>query len=279
MRTSPFFSRLLTIGAGLVLLLLALMVVLVFIKSWPFLNDLGVVRLWGDIGWFPEEQQFNIVPMIVGSLFIMIGSVVLATPLGVMLALFLRYYAPAPIALVYYGLVELLAGIPSVVYGLWGLIVLVPLIAQWVAPGASVLAACIILALMILPLIVLVADDAFKQTPPQWIAAADALALTQWGRLSRIILPHAMPSIGSGVILQAGRALGETMAVLMVCGNIVQIPHSIFEPARTLTANIALEMAYATDHHSSALFVSGLVLFLLAMILVLFAKRLKPSPI
>lgn len=275
MRRNPIFNRILISSAGLTSLLLVLIVVFVSIKSWPFISELGLAHLWQDQGWFPSEQQFNLIPMVVGSLLIMLGSVLLATPLGVLLAVFLRYYAPAPLSSIYYSLIELLAGIPSVVYGLWGLIVLVPLISQWVAPGASVLAACIILGLMILPLIVLAADNAFKQTPPQWVAAADALALTQWGRLYRIILPHAMPSIGAGSILQAGRALGETMAVLMVSGNIAQIPTSIFQPARTLTSNIALEMGYATEHHTSALFVSGLILFVLALALVLLARKLQ----
>ena len=200
----------------------------------------------------------------------MTGAVLLASPIGIILAIFLQYYAPPKVAIIYRSLIELLAGIPSVVYGFWGLIVLVPLISNWVPPGASVLAACIVLALMILPLVTLMTDSALSQIPEKWVTAADALAINRWSKIWKIALPHAMPSIIAGTTLQAGRALGETMAVLMVCGNIVQIPHSIFEPARTLTANIALEMAYATDHHVSALYVSGLVLLIITILLTIF---------
>ena len=170
---------------------------------------------------------------------------------------------------------ELLSGVPSVVYGFWGLIVLVPWISTFAPPGASVLAGIIVLAIMVLPLVVLTVDTAFEQTPQKWLVAADALALQRWSKIWRIVLPHSLPSIFSGVTLQTGRALGETMAVLMVCGNIVQVPSSVFEPTRTLTANIALEMSYATDFHVNALFVSGLILFLMTVLIVMVGASVK----
>ena len=274
MRKNPNLNRLLTVAAWSTLTILGLIITFVLLKSLPFIQESGITPLWQDPSWHPTEDKFNILPMVLASLFIMIGAVLLASPLGVMLSLFMRYYAPKKLAAFYRGLIELLAGVPSVVYGFWGLIVLVPFISKWVPPGASVLAACLVLGLMILPLVVLITDSALEQTPAKWIAAADALALKRWSRIWKIILPNAMPSILSGTVLQAGRALGETMAVLMVCGNIVQIPGSLFDPARTLTANIALEMAYATGNHTSALFISGFVLLLLTIILVLSANKL-----
>lgn len=277
MRNSKTTHFILKSSAYLTLSILALIICFVVFKSWPFIQQVGLTHLWQDNSWHPTEQQFNVLPMLITSLLIMFGSVVLAAPIGVLLAIFMRFYAPQSIASLYRLLVELLAGIPSVVYGFWGLIVLVPLIARWAPPGASVLAACLVLALMILPLIVLITDTALSGTPKKWLAAADALNLSRWARIYKIILPNALPSILSGVILQAGRALGETMAVLMVCGNIVQLPTSLFDPARTLTANIALEMSYASEQHSSALFVSGLVLLLITIVIVILAHRYKPN--
>jgi len=270
MRHSSQFNRLLKTSALITIGVLALILIFVLSKSLPLFQQIGITSLWLDDGWFPTENKFNLIPMILGSLYIMIGAVLLACPIGIMLAIFLRFYAPPKVASVYRSFIELLAGIPSVVYGFWGLIVLVPLVAKWVPPGASVLTACLVLALMILPLITLMTESTLSQIPEKWITAADALAIKRWSKIWNIALPHAMPSIIAGTTLQAGRALGETMAVLMVCGNIVQIPHSIFEPARTLTANIALEMAYATDHHASALFVSGLVLLIITILMTIF---------
>ena len=268
MRTSKPLALTLAAGAWGSVAILLLIGLFMLLKSAPFFAEAGVLPLWQDSAWAPTEGLFNLVPMLVGSLVITAGAVLLAAPTGVLLAVFGRYYAPPWLASFYRGLVELLSGIPSVVYGFWGLIVLVPLISQLVPPGASVLAGCIVLALMVLPLVVLAADTGFAQIPDQWLAAADALALHRWSKIRRIVLPQTMPTILSGVTLQTGRALGETMAVLMVCGNIVQIPTSPFEPARTLTANIALEMAYATGNHVHALFVSGLLLLLLTVGLV-----------
>jgi phosphate ABC transporter, permease protein PstC len=270
MRHSSQLNHLLKGSALISISVLALILIFVLSKSLPFIQQIGFTNLWLDDGWFPTENKFNLIPMVLGSLYIMTGAVLLASPIGIILAIFLQYYAPPKVAIIYRSLIELLAGIPSVVYGFWGLIVLVPLISNWVPPGASVLAACIVLALMILPLVTLMTDSALSQIPEKWVTAADALAINRWSKIWKIALPHAMPSIIAGTTLQAGRALGETMAVLMVCGNIVQIPHSIFEPARTLTANIALEMAYATDHHVSALYMSGLVLLIITILLTIF---------
>jgi len=162
----------------------------------------------------------------------------------------------------------LLAGIPSVVYGFWGLVTLAPLVRQWHPPGVSLLTAILVLTLMILPTVALTVDAALAAVPVIHLRAAAALALSRWGMIRAVILPQARSGIASGMLLAAGRALGETMAVLMVAGNVVQQPHSLFDSVRTLTANIALEMAYAMGDHRAALFVSGLALLLMVLALV-----------
>lgn len=268
MRTNPIFSNALLFGAWFSVGLLILIAVFMVLRSWPFFDSEGLGALWLDSNWFPTEGSFNLLPMVAGSLMVTLGAVLLAGPTGVILAIFGRYYAPARLASVYRALMELLSGIPSVVYGFWGLLVLVPWISSFAPPGASILAGIIVLAIMVLPLVVLTVDTSFEQTPKKWLVAADALALQRWSKVWRIVLPASLPSILSGITLQTGRALGETMAVLMVCGNIVQVPGSIFDPARTLTANIALEMSYASGLHVNALFVSGLLLFILTVVIV-----------
>lgn len=254
------------LAAGAVILLIAAFLLL---ESWPALSHVGVARFFTDPSWHPTSGSFNLLPMLWGTLYAMLGSVLIATPLGVLSAVFCHYYAPPPVARIYRRMIELLAGIPSVVYGFWGLVVLVPLIRELHPPGPSLLAGILILTLMILPTIALMADAALANVPQHYLRGAAALGLSRWNTVTRVLLPAARSGLFTGVILETGRAIGETMAILMVCGNIVQTPGSLFDPIRTLTANIALEMAYALGDHRSALFVSGLVL--LAMIVMLAA--------
>ncbi len=236
-------------------------------EALPVLQEVGITAFFTDKTWNPGEQSYNLVPMIWGTVFTTTGAVLLATPLGIISALFCQYYAPKAIASSYRRLIELLAGIPSVVYGFWGLVVLVPLINQLHPPGTSLLAGIAILTLMILPTIALVADATFAEVPQEYLLGAAAMGLSNWGTIWQIVLPVSKSGLFTGVILEIGRAIGETMAVLMVCGNVVQVPNSMFAPVRTLTANIALEMAYALDNHRSALFVSGLLLLSVIIIL------------
>lgn len=236
-------------------------------EALPVLQEVGVSAFWQDETWNPSQQSYNLVPMIWGTVLTTTGAVLLATPLGIISALFCQYYAPRAIASIYRRLIELLAGIPSVVYGFWGLVVLVPLINRLHPPGTSLLAGIAILTLMILPTIALVADATFAEVPQEYLLGASAMGLSNWGTIWHIVIPASKSGLFTGVILEIGRAIGETMAVLMVCGNVVETPDSIFDPVRTLTANIALEMAYALDNHRSALFVSGLLLLSVIIIL------------
>lgn len=272
--------RLCAAGAAAIVLLIAAFLA---VESWPALQHLGIGRFVTDPSWHPAAQAdagtFNLLPMVWGTLCATAGAVLLATPLGVLSALFVHHYAPRPVDRVYRRMIELLAGIPSVVYGFWGLVVLVPLIRAVHPPGASLLAGILILTLMILPTIALMADAALAAIPAAQLRAAAALGLSRRRTIVGVVLPAARSGLLTGVVLGTGRAIGETMAVLMVCGNVVQTPDSLFDPVRTLAANIALEMAYALGDHRSALFVSGLVLLVMIAVLIGMAGRLQPQAV
>lgn len=263
---------------GLALISGGIFLLILFFLVWeamPLLRQIGLSRFFTDSAWHPASNEFNLMPMFAGTLIITAASVLIATPLGILSAVFCQYYAPPAIAQIYRRLVELLAGIPSVVYGFWGLVVLVPLIGRLHPPGPSLLAGTLILTLMILPTIALVADASFATVTSDYLRGAAALGLSRWGMIRGVVFPAARAGLITGVILETGRAIGETMAVLMVCGNVVQVPKSMFDPIRTLTANIALEMAYAVEAHRAALFVSGLVLMGLIVGLVAIAELLQ----
>ncbi len=242
-------------------------------ESWPVLASTGGGQFLSDDGWHPTEGSFGLSPMLWATVVASIGAVLIATPLGVASAVFCQFYARGHLARLYRALIALLVGVPSVVYGLWGLTVLVPLIATVQPPGASLLAAVLILSLMILPTVALTADATLGSVPESYSRGAAALGLSRETIIVRVVLPAARPGIAAGVLLASARALGETMAVLMVSGNVVQMPSDLFDPVRTLTANIALEMAYATGDHRSALFVSGLALMALVLVLAGLAWR------
>ena len=247
-------------------------------ESLPALRAVAPARWLSGDGWLPTAGRFNLGPMIAGTVVVTLGSVLIAGPLGLLSAVFNRFYAPRPVAAAYRQLLGVLAGVPSVVYGLWGLVVLVPIIAAWRAPGASALAGIAVLSMMTLPTIALAADAALGAVPDELLRAGAALGLGRRAQAWSIAIPAARGGLLTGVLLQTARAIGETMAVLMVCGNVVQMPASVFDPVRTLTANIALEMGYAGPLHRSVLFVTGLTLMALVVILVTLAHRLTRRP-
>ncbi len=262
------FSALAGITTVLILLFL-------IAESFPVFQKFGLLVFFIDSSWYPREQLFNLVPMMTASLLAATCAVLLAAPLGIFSGVFCNYYAPPKLAWIYRRLIELIAGVPSVVYGFWGLVVLVPLILNIRPPGASLLAGILVLALMIFPTMALASDSIFHSFPKEQLNGASALGFSRWRTIFSLILPSVKRNLLAALSLQIGRALGETMAVLMVCGNVVQLPKSFFDPVRTLTANMALEMSYATGSHRSALFVSGLILVLLIIFLVLSAEFLQ----
>lgn len=265
-------------ASAAVVLVIAIFVV---VESLPALRTVGLLRFFTDPSWHPSggaaAGRFNLLPVLVGSLTATAGAMILAAPLGLASALFCQFYAPPRVALLYRRLIELLAGIPSVVYGFWGLVVLTPTIRAWEPPGQSLLAGILILAIMILPTIALLAETGVRGVPRNYLQAAAALGLSRWATIAGVVLPAARGAIVTAALLATGRALGETMAILMVSGNVVQLPASVFDPVRVLTANIALELGYALGHHRSALFVSGLMLMTAVVWLVAVAERFGSS--
>lgn len=265
--TDTLLRWVLRTGAVISALVMAMIMLFLLVESWPVLQHLSLVQFFTDSSWHPLEGNYNLTPMLSGTLFASMGALFLAVPLGIASAIFIVYYASIRAALLYRRLIELLAGIPSVVFGFWGLTTLVPLVNQLHPPGASLLAGILVLTLMILPTITLTTYAAFLAVPDEYIRSAAALGFSRWGMIRGVALPAARTGIVAGIVLAAGRALGETMAVLMVAGNVVQHADSLFDPVRTLAANIALEMAYAMGDHRAVLFVSGLMLMLLVMTL------------
>lgn len=257
--------------------LAAIIVVFIFIfllkEAWPVLRNEHWKLFFGNEGWFPNENKYSLLPMLWATLAAGFGAIVIAAPLGIACAIFQTFFAKGFIAKLFRSLIALLAGIPSVVFGLWGLTVMVPVLAQWQAPGTNLLAAILILAFMILPTVAITSASALASVPKQWLHGASALGLTRKGIIIGVAVPAAKKGIFGGVLLAIARALGETMAVLMVAGNVVNTPGSLFDSVRVLTANIALEMAYAVDHHRASLFASGLLLTLLVFVLAWLANR------
>lgn len=263
----------LAVSAAIAAGLLALIVLFLLRESWPVLSRVGVSGFLTGSGWHPTEGAFGITPMLVGSMAMTTLAVAIATPVGVGSAIFCRFYAPSGFGWLLRWIIILLAGIPSVVIGLWGLTVVVPLIVRFAPPGTSLLAGGLVLSLMIVPTVALTTEAALAAVPRSFWDGAAALGLSHEATILGVALPATRASIFAGVMLATARALGETMAVLMVAGNVVQLPTTIFDPVRTLTANIALEMAYATGDHRAALFASGLALTLLVLALAVAARR------
>jgi phosphate transport system permease protein len=248
--------------------LIGLIVFVVLAAAMPALSNVGLERFVTDASWHPTSDQFNLAPLIVGTLLVAAGALALACPISLAAAVFVTFYAPPSIATVYRRLMELFAGVPSVLFGLWGLVVLVPLIAKLSPPGASLLAAILVLTLMVLPTIMLIAATSLSSVPIEHLHGARALGFSRASTIFKVIIPAARSGLAAAAVLGAGRAIGETMAVMMVAGNVVKIPDSIYDPVRTLSANIALEIAYAMDLHRSALFVSALVMIAFVVVVV-----------
>lgn len=244
---------------------LVLAIAVVTLESLPAIRDIGLWRMLSDESWHPSSDSFGLAPMLLGTVLVTVLAIVIAAPLAVVSAVFRQFYAPRALGGIYRRLIELLAGIPSVVFGLWGLTVLVPLISRIEPPGASLLAASLVLALMILPTIELISATALADVPHHHYLAARALGLSREQAVWKVVMPSAVSGICAGTILGVARAAGETMAVMMVAGNVVQVPDSVFAPVRTLSANIALEVAYAVDLHRASLFASGLIMIIMTL--------------
>jgi phosphate transport system permease protein len=262
-----------TVARALKLLALSSIVVLASITFFIFREGAPLVYRVGlgnflSRDWHPTAGAFGIATMIAGSAAVTLGALALAVPLGLGCAIALAEMAPPILRRTLKPAIEILAGIPSVVYGFMGIVVVLPWIRRhFGGPGASALAGALILGVMILPTIIAISLDALQAVPRSYREGSLAMGATTWQTIRRVVLPAARPGIVAAVILGLGRAVGETMAVVMVAGNAVQFPHSMLDPVRTLTANLALEMGYAAGDHRAALFATGMVLFLIVIVL------------
>jgi phosphate transport system permease protein len=243
-----------------------------FKEGLSFFKDFSIFKFVIGKFWYPisNPPQFGIVSLIIGSILVTLGACIIAVPIGVMSALYISEIAPKAFRDVLKSLVELMAAIPSVVIGFIGMVTLVPIIKMLfdVPTGLTAFSGSIVLAFMAMPTIVTISEDAIRSVPWQYKEGALALGATKWQTIRRIVLKAAMPGIIAAIMLGIGRVIGETMAVMMVTGNAANIPHSIFEPVRTMTATIAAEMGETVKGgmHYKALFAIGLVLFLITFI-------------
>jgi phosphate transport system permease protein len=248
----------------------ALLLIALFILSegLPFIFKYGLKDFLFSSEWQPQTGKFGIFAMIVASLWVTFGAMIVGAPLGVACAFFLSEYVPRNIMRIIKPTIELLAAIPSVVYGFIGVMVLAPIIRDnFGGPGLSLLSASLILGIMILPTIISISIDSILAVPQSYREGSLALGATIWQTITMVTIKASKSGIIASIILGLGRAIGETMAVIMVAGNSVNIPHSALDSVRTLTANIALEMSYATGLHRQALFATGVVLFVVIIIL------------
>lgn len=257
-------EKTLMFSAGIFIIIIFLITIFIFAKGLPLLAKTGLGDFIFNTEWNPTKGIFGIGSMFVGSLLVTVGAMIWAVPLGLSTAIFMAEIAPPRIGSALGQLVNLLAGIPSVVYGFIGLIVLVPFIRDNIGGnGMSLLAGAIILGIMILPTVVNVSRDALLAVPRDYKEGSLALGATHSQTIGRVIIPAAKSGIITAVVLGMGRAIGETMAVVMVTGNSPMIPGSVLQPVRTMTSNIVLEMGYASGDHQAALFATGMILFIL----------------
>ena len=247
---------------------LALITVFIFIKGVPIIAKVGIINFVFGMKWAPSQGYYGIFPMIVGSVSVTLGAAIIGVPIAICCSIFLAEFAPAKLRNIFRPAIQLLAAIPSVVYGFWGVLFVVPMIRKYLGgPGLSILAGSIILGIMILPTIISITEVSLLALPRHYKDGALALGLTQWQTIHSLLLPAAKSGIVAAVILGLGRAIGETMAVIMVLGNAVALPQSVLDPVRTLTTNIGIEMGYASGEHQQALFATGIVLFVIIMTL------------
>jgi len=248
--------------------ILVVITVFMFGQGTPVMFKYGIRNFLAGSDWYPSEKSFGLWPMIVGSVYVTFGAMVIGVPFGLACAISLTEFSSSRVRRVIKPVIELLAGIPSVVYGFMGVVILVPFIRETLGgPGLSVLAASIILGIMILPTIISISVDSIQALPPAYREGSVALGATKWQTVRMVLLPAARSGIIASIILGMGRAIGETMAVIMIAGNAVGVPRSILAPVRTLTSNIALEMGYAAGEHRQALFATGVILFIIIMAL------------
>jgi phosphate transport system permease protein len=264
------------LAACVSILCVALICLFLFANGVPAIGKIGPLRFFTGTLWKPGSGLFGIAPMILGSLYVTAGAIVAGVPLGVLSAVFMARFCPKRLLSLLRPAVTLLAGIPSVVYGFFGMVVLVPAL-RFLAGGSgkSILTASILLGVMILPTIISVSEAAIGAVPETYYEGALALGAAHEEAVFFVLLPAAKSGIMAAVSLGVGRSIGETMAVIMVAGNQALVPGSLFRGVRTLTANIVLEMGYAADLHREALIATAVTLFIFILLVNLLFSLVK----
>ena len=250
------------------ILSVALICIFLFANGIPAMTKIGFFDFIFGRKWKPSNEIFGIFPMIIGSIYITAGAVIIGVPIGILTAVYLARFCPEKLYKIIKPAVDLLAGIPSVVYGFFGLCVIVPFVRKHIGgDGNSILTASILLGFMILPTIINVSESSIRAVPEKYYQGALALGATHERSVFCTVVPAAKSGIMAGIVLGIGRAIGETMAVIMVAGNQARMPKGILEGIRTMTSNIVMEMGYATDLHREALIATGVVLFVFILII------------
>lgn len=264
------------ISACVSILAVTLICVFLFANGVPAIAKIGFFDfLLGDT-WRPENDIYGILPMILGSIYVTAGAIIIGVPLGLLTAVYMAYFCPPKLYKALKPAVDLLAGIPSVVYGFFGLVVLVPLVRDLLGGrGTSMLTASLLLGIMILPTIIGVSESAIRAVPRSYYEGSLALGATKERSVFFSVLPAAKSGVLAAVVLGIGRAIGETMAVIMVAGNQARMPAGLLKGVRTLTSNIVMEMGYAADLHREALIATAVVLFVFILIINLSLSMLR----
>ena len=258
------------------ILSVALICIFLFANGIPAMTKIGFFDFIFGQKWKPSNEVFGIFPMIIGSIYITAGAVIIGVPIGILTAVYLARFCPEKLYKIIKPAVDLLAGIPSVVYGFFGLCVIVPFVRNYIGgDGNSILTASILLGFMILPTIINVSEASIRAVPEKYYQGALALGATHERSVFCTVVPAAKSGIMAGIVLGIGRAIGETMAVIMVAGNQARMPKGILEGIRTMTSNIVMEMGYATDLHREALIATGVVLFVFILIINILFSILK----
>lgn len=258
------------------ILIIVTLILFIFSQGLPAIYQIGFLNFITGADWDPSNNIYGVLPMIVGTLTTTGLALLLAVPISLSCSIFLSEVAPRTMRRILKPTIQSLAGIPSVIYGFFGLVILVPFMRiHFGGSGFSMLAASLILTVMVLPTIISISEDALRSVPLEYKEASLALGATQWQTIKNVIFPAALPGVITAIILGFGRAIGETMAVIMVAGNVAQIPGFVFAPVRTLTSNIALEMGSATGLHYNALFATGIILIIVIVSLLLIANYIN----
>lgn len=264
------------IAACMSILAVIMICLFMFANGIPAMKEIGLGKFLLGKVWKPNENLFGIFPMIIGSIYVTAGAIVIGVPIGLLCAIFMAKFCPPRVYKVLKPAVNLLAGIPSIVYGFFGLMVIVPIMQNiFEGSGKSILTASILLGIMILPTIISVSETNIRAVPESYYEGALALGDTHERAVFKAVVPAAKSGILAGIILGIGRAIGETMAVIMIAGNQPIIPDSPTSGVRTLTSNIVLEMGYATDLHREALIATGVVLFVFILLINLLFSAVK----